>query len=198
VVGELDLHPTVGGEERRLIGVGRRVKSSSRSPPRLLPSSERVRRLLGETLRAPAEAGTADHTAGWVRAPTAGRERQEPRWASARPATSQLPLATSRRLRQMQARCGASTTRRFPCGGCTACCTASQFIPIEADEVATLARIPQELRFPAPRRPPGHVLLGYDERALPDARRRGVLHLRGPAAACRTYDCRVLPAGVAT
>src|SRR6476659_6305705 len=51
-----------------------------------------------------------------------------------------------------------------PCAGCTACCTASQFIHIEPDEADTLAHIPADLLFPAPRMPRGNVLLGYDER----------------------------------
>ncbi len=51
-----------------------------------------------------------------------------------------------------------------PCGSCTACCTSSQFVHIGPDETDTLARIPAALLFPAPRQPPGHVLLGYDER----------------------------------
>ncbi|MGZ4755734.1 MAG: hypothetical protein ACXWA9_12555, partial [Acidimicrobiia bacterium] len=50
-----------------------------------------------------------------------------------------------------------------PCGGCTACCTSSQFIHIEPDETRTLARIPAALLFPAPQMPKGNVLLGYDE-----------------------------------
>jgi Fe-S-cluster containining protein len=82
-----------------------------------------------------------------------------------------------------------------PCGSCTACCTSSQFVNIEPDEVETLARIPAELLFPAPRMPKGNVLLGYDERghcpmlvddecSIYEARPR----------TCRTYDCRVFPA----
>lgn len=82
-----------------------------------------------------------------------------------------------------------------PCGGCTACCTSSQFVPIGPEETATLGRIPAELLFPAPRMPKGHVLLGYDERghcpmliddecSIYDARPR----------TCRTYDCRVFTA----
>jgi uncharacterized protein len=51
-----------------------------------------------------------------------------------------------------------------PCGTCTACCTSSQFVHIEPDEAETLARIPRALLFPAPGRPKGHVLMGYDER----------------------------------
>ncbi|MDQ3896986.1 MAG: hypothetical protein M3326_07025, partial [Actinomycetota bacterium] len=49
-----------------------------------------------------------------------------------------------------------------PCGGCTACCRSSKFIHIGPDETDTLAHIPPELVFPAPR-PRGHFVLGYDE-----------------------------------
>lgn len=47
-----------------------------------------------------------------------------------------------------------------PCGSCTACCTASQFVHIEPDEADALAHIPRQLLFPAPRLPRGHVLMG--------------------------------------
>ncbi len=82
-----------------------------------------------------------------------------------------------------------------PCDGCTACCRSSQFVPIEPDETDTLARVPAELRFPAPRRPRGHVLLGYDERGhcpmlVDDA---CSIYAHRPRA-CRTYDCRVFAA----
>ena len=40
-----------------------------------------------------------------------------------------------------------------PCGGCTACCTSSQFVHIEPDETDTLAHIPAALLFPAPSGP---------------------------------------------
>ena len=92
----------------------------------------------------------------------------------------------------------------MPCGTCTACCTSSQFVHIGPDEVDTLAHIPAELLFPAPRMPKGHVLLGYDERGhcpmLIDER---VLDLRAasadlshvrlpgvPRAGCRADDGR--------
>jgi Fe-S-cluster containining protein len=82
-----------------------------------------------------------------------------------------------------------------PCAGCTACCTASQFVHIGPDETDTLAHIPDELLFPAPGRPPGHVLLGYDERGhcpmLVDNQCSVYEHR---PMACRTYDCRVFPA----
>lgn len=82
-----------------------------------------------------------------------------------------------------------------PCGDCTACCTSSQFIHIGPDESDTLARIPAELLFAAPRLPRGHVLLGYDERGhcpmLID--NRCSIYEHRPRT-CRTYDCRIFPA----
>ena len=82
-----------------------------------------------------------------------------------------------------------------PCGGCTACCTSSQFVHIGPDETDVLAHIPAELLFPAPRQPPGHVLLGYDERGhcpmLIDD--RCSIYEHRPRT-CRTYDCRIFPA----
>ena len=53
------------------------------------------------------------------------------------------------------------------CGYCTACCTSSQFVHIGPEEASTLAHIPSELLFAAPRLPKGHLVLGYDQR-LPD------------------------------
>jgi hypothetical protein len=82
-----------------------------------------------------------------------------------------------------------------PCGGCTACCTSSQFVHIEPDETDTLAHVPPELLFPAPGTPPGHVLLGYDARGhcpmLVDD--RCSIYEHRPRT-CRTYDCRIFPA----
>ena len=82
-----------------------------------------------------------------------------------------------------------------PCNGCTACCTASQFIHIGPDETDTLAHVPGALLFAAPRMPRGHVLLGYDQRGhcpmLVDD--RCSIYEHRPRT-CRTYDCRVFPA----
>jgi uncharacterized protein len=82
-----------------------------------------------------------------------------------------------------------------PCDGCTACCTSSQFVHIGPDETDTLAHIPAELLFPAPQRPPGHVVLGYDERGhcpmlVDDA---CSIYEHRPRA-CRVYDCRIYAA----
>ena len=82
-----------------------------------------------------------------------------------------------------------------PCAGCTACCRASQFILVEPDERDTLAHVPPELLFPAPRMPRGHRVLGYDERGhcpmLVDD--RCSIYEHRPRA-CRAYDCRVFAA----
>jgi uncharacterized protein len=82
-----------------------------------------------------------------------------------------------------------------PCGSCSACCTSSQFVHVEPDELDALRHIPAKLLFPAPRLPHGHVLLGYDERGhcpmLVDG--RCSIYDHRPRT-CRTYDCRVFPA----
>lgn len=82
-----------------------------------------------------------------------------------------------------------------PCGGCTACCRAGQFVLVEPDEHGALAHIPAALLFPAPRMAAGHRLLGYDEHGrcpmlVDDA---CSIYEHRPRA-CRTYDCRVFPA----
>jgi len=86
-----------------------------------------------------------------------------------------------------------------PCGTCTACCTASQFVHIGPDEADALAHIPASLLFPAPRMPKGHVLMGYDQRGrcpmLVD--NRCSIYAHRPQT-CRTYDCRVFPAAGVT
>ena len=83
----------------------------------------------------------------------------------------------------------------MPCAGCTACCTSSQFVHIGADEVDTLAHIPAELLFPAPLRPPGDVVLGYDDRGhCPMLVDGGCSIYEHRPMTCRIYDCRVFPA----
>lgn len=82
-----------------------------------------------------------------------------------------------------------------PCGGCTACCRSSQFVHIAPDETDALAHIPAELLFPAPRRPEGHVVLGYDEHGrCPMLVDDGCSIYEHRPRTCRTYDCRVFPA----
>jgi uncharacterized protein len=82
-----------------------------------------------------------------------------------------------------------------PCGGCTACCTSSQFVHIGPDETDARAHIPPELLFPAPRLPQGHVLMGYDERGrCPMLGDGGCTIYAHRPRTCRTYDCRAFPA----
>jgi Fe-S-cluster containining protein len=72
-------------------------------------------------------------------------------------------------------------------------------VHIEPDEVATLARIPPELRFPAPGLPDGHVVLGYDEEGrCPMLGERGCTIYDDRPRTCRTYDCRVFAAAGTT
>jgi Fe-S-cluster containining protein len=82
-----------------------------------------------------------------------------------------------------------------PCDSCTACCTSSQFVHIEPDEIDTLSHIHPDLLFPAPRLPRGHVLLGYDQHghcAMLIDNRCSIYEHR--PRTCRTYDCRIFPA----
>jgi uncharacterized protein len=82
-----------------------------------------------------------------------------------------------------------------PCAGCTACCTSHQFVAIGPDEIDTLAHVPAELLVPAPRRPKGHFVLGYDGQGRCPMLRdnRCWIYAHRPKA-CRTYDCRVFAA----
>lgn len=86
-------------------------------------------------------------------------------------------------------------TSDVPCGGCTACCTSSQFIHIAPDEVDTLRKVPKAALFPAPRLPSGHVLMGYDENGHCPMFIDGVCSIyEDRPRTCRTYDCRVFVA----
>src|SRR5437762_701800 len=95
----------------------------------------------------------------------------------------------------MRAAVRGERTADVPCEGCTACCTASQFIHIGPDETDTLAHVPRAIQFAAPGRPPGHMVLGYDNRGhcpmLVD--NRCSIYEHRPRT-CRTYDCRVFAA----
>ena len=112
-----------------------------------------------------------------------------------RPDERDLPAGDfSAWLTEMQSALRGERGSDVPCDGCTACCTSSQFIEIGPDETDTLAHIPAELLFPAPRRPPGHAFSGTTSRGIARAGRRHVLDLRARPTTCRTYDCRVFPA----
>lgn len=110
--------------------------------------------------------------------------------------TSDLPAGEfSTWLAEMDGALRGERDADVPCGTCTACCTASQFIHIGPEETDALAHIPKALLFAAPRLPAGHVLMGYDHRGhcpmLVD--NRCSIYDHRPRT-CRTYDCRVFPA----
>lgn len=109
------------------------------------------------------------------------------------PALPAGPFATW--LAELQQALDGGGDARVPCGACTACCTASQFVHVGPDEVDALAHIPPALLFPAPRMPAGHVLLGYDSQGrCPMLVDGGCSIYEHRPRTCRTYDCRVFPA----
>jgi Fe-S-cluster containining protein len=110
--------------------------------------------------------------------------------------TSDLPAGDfSPWLADMQDALVGQRDSKVPCGSCTACCTASQFVHIAPDETDTLSHIPTELLFQAPRLPPGHRVLGYDEHGhCPMLKNNQCSIYEFRPRACRTYDCRVFPA----
>lgn len=82
-----------------------------------------------------------------------------------------------------------------PCGGCTACCRSGWFVHVAPDEVEALRRIPRALRFPAPGRPPGHVVLPHDEHGrCPMLTDDGCSIYEHRPRTCRAFDCRVFTA----
>ncbi len=82
-----------------------------------------------------------------------------------------------------------------PCGECVACCSSRQFVHVEPDELVALAHIPEEVRFPAPGLPAGHVVLGYDDQGrCPMLGERGCTIYAHRPRACRVYDCRMFVA----
>lgn len=98
-------------------------------------------------------------------------------------------------LDQTLASLSGTTDAEVPCGSCTACCAASQFVHIAPDEAETLAHVPGALLFPAPGRPRGHVLMGYDEHGRCPMLIGGACSIyEHRPRTCRTYDCRVLAA----
>ena len=116
--------------------------------------------------------------------------------AGGTPEPDALPAGSfSEWRREMLAALAGAATAEVPCGACTACCRSSMFVHIGPDEVETLRRVPLALLFPAPGRPAGHMVLGYDEHGrcpmlLDD---RCSIYDHRPRT-CRTYDCRVFPA----
>jgi len=87
------------------------------------------------------------------------------------------------------------TNNDVDCTDCDACCSSSYFIHIQPKEKRTLGRIPQELLFPAPGMPPGHVVLGYDNKGRCPMLKNGKCSIYDfRALTCRNYDCRIFTA----
>ena len=114
------------------------------------------------------------------------------------PSRSSLPLPAgnfSTWVSGMQRALRGDASSDVACGDCTACCTSSQFVHIGPEEASTLAHIPSELLFAAPRLPKGHLVLGYDQNGhcpmLVD--HQCSIYEHRPLT-CRTYDCRIFPA----
>jgi hypothetical protein len=83
----------------------------------------------------------------------------------------------------------------IPCGECDACSRSSYFIHIKPEETRTCRRIPKELLFPAPLRPEGHMVLGYDKSGrCPMLVGNKCSIYRNRPATCRIFDCRILAA----
>jgi Fe-S-cluster containining protein len=112
--------------------------------------------------------------------------------------TDPTPLAAgnfSAWLEEVQAAIAGEAAADVPCGGCTACCTSSQFIHIGPDETDTLSHIDPNLLVPAPRLARGHVVLGYDEQGhCPMLIDNACSIYEHRPRTCRTYDCRIFPA----
>ena len=98
-------------------------------------------------------------------------------------------------LKQIRLALQQNTGIRVPCGDCRACCTSSLFIHIRPHETQTLSRIPEELLFPAPYLPKGHVLLGISEHGhCPMFRNNGCSIYANRPLTCRQFDCRIFTA----
>jgi uncharacterized protein len=103
-------------------------------------------------------------------------------------------VATAPWIAEMRAVLRGERAADVPCGTCTACCTSSQFVLVEADETDALTHIPAALRFPAPRRP-GAFVLGYDEYGrCPMLVDNACSIYEHRPRTCRAYDCRVFAA----
>jgi Fe-S-cluster containining protein len=82
-----------------------------------------------------------------------------------------------------------------PCGACRGCCRSSMFIHIKPEETQTIKRIPRALLFPAPDRPKGHVLMGYNDKGhCPMLIDNQCSIYEDRPQTCRDYDCRIFAA----
>ncbi len=98
-------------------------------------------------------------------------------------------------ITELRAAIAGTGSVNVPCGSCTACCRSSQFIEIGPEEHHALRRIPRELLFPAPRRPKGHQVMGFDQQGhCPMLVNNACSIYEDRPQTCRTYDCRVFAA----
>ena len=81
-----------------------------------------------------------------------------------------------------------------PCDGCTACCRSGKLIPVEPDEVDTLASIPAGDLVPMPGDPSRHVLRHDDAGRCSQLTADGCSAYAHRPQACRLYDCRIFTA----
>lgn len=81
------------------------------------------------------------------------------------------------------------------CGNCVGCCSSSYFIHIRPEEKEAIGRIPENVLFPAPGQPRGHLLMGYDSAGLcPMLKATNCAIYKHRPQTCRDYDCRVFAA----
>jgi uncharacterized protein len=109
------------------------------------------------------------------------------------PATGDLDAGPfGRWLRGAAAVAASGADADVPCGTCTACCRAGYFVHVAPDDVGARRRIPAALLFPAPGRPPGHLVMGYDEHGrCPMLSDHGCSIYEDRPRTCRAFDCRV-------
>src|ERR1039458_5489184 len=82
-----------------------------------------------------------------------------------------------------------------PCGVCRGCCRSSMFIHIKPEETQTIRRIPRALLVPAPGRPKGQVLMGYNDKGqCPMLIDNQCSIYEDRPQTCRDYDCRIFTA----
>lgn len=98
-------------------------------------------------------------------------------------------------LREIRASLRGAGEMDVACGDCIGCCSSSMFIHVKPDEKKALGLIPKALLAPAPGRPKGHMLMGYDEHGHCPMLAAGkcTIYAERPQT-CRSYDCRVFAA----
>ncbi len=85
-----------------------------------------------------------------------------------------------------------------PCAGCTACCRSGKLIPVEADELDTLALLPADALVPMPGQPAARVLAHDESGRCRQLTPSGCAVYAHRPRACRAYDCRVFAASGVT